>query len=136
MPALALAKSAIDLGLVTQNAEAMLAFYRDILGLPFEATLTMPDGTVMHRLTCGQTTLKLLQHQKTANSAAAPGGITGATGIRYFTISVTNLAEMLTHCAAAGVPIPVGQTEIRPGVQIAMLEDPEGNWVELLETTH
>jgi len=136
MPALALAKSAIDLGLVTQNAEAMLAFYRDILGLPFEATLTMPGGTVMHRLTCGQTTLKLLQHQKTPNSAAAPGGITGATGIRYFTISVTNLAEMLTHCAAAGVPIPVGQTEIRPGVQIAMLEDPEGNWVELLETTH
>ena len=136
MPALALAKSAIDLGLVTQNAEAMLAFYRDILGLPFEATLTMPDGTVMHRLTCGQTTLKLLQHQKTPNSAAAPEGITGATGIRYFTISVTNLAEMLTHCAAAGVPIPVGQTEIRPGVQIAMLEDPEGNWVELLETTH
>ena len=40
MPSLALAKPAIDLGLVTQDAQVMLAFYRDILGLPFEATLT------------------------------------------------------------------------------------------------
>ena len=136
MPSLSLAKPAIDLGLVTQDAQVMLAFYRDILGLPFEATLTMPGGTIMHRLSCGQTVIKLLQHQKTPESNPAPGGINGATGIRYFTISVTNLAEMLTHCAAAGVPIPVGQTEIRPGIQIAMLEDPEGNWVELLETSN
>jgi predicted enzyme related to lactoylglutathione lyase len=26
-------------------------------------------------------------------------------------------------------------TEIRPGVRIAMIEDPDGNWVELLENT-
>ena len=25
------------------------------------------------------------------------------------------------------------RTKVRPGIEIAMLEDPDGNWVELLE---
>jgi catechol 2,3-dioxygenase-like lactoylglutathione lyase family enzyme len=63
---------------------------------------------------------------------AAPGGIQGAVGYRYWTMSVSNLSEMVQTCSNAGVPLVVPETEIRPGVRIAIVTDPDGNWVEFL----
>jgi predicted enzyme related to lactoylglutathione lyase len=42
---------------------------------------------------------------------------------------------MVTACQSAGYTVPLGPIQIRPGVEIAMIEDPEGNWVELLQTS-
>ena len=126
-------KDSIDIGLVTGNIEAMTTFYRDTLGLPEEAVLDMPGGTTMTRLVCGTTIVKLLTHAQTPTAANPPGGIGGATGIRYFTITVNNLDEATAACEAAGHNIAVSPREIRPGIKIAMIEDPDGNWVELLE---
>ena len=131
----ALNKNAIDLGIVTTNAESMVAFYRDVLGFRFEAVLDMPGGTKMHRLWCGDTLVKILQHQKSPPEVAAPGGIGGGTGYRYFTITVSNLEEITTACTDAGSKLAVPVTEIRPGVRISMVEDPDGNWVEFLENS-
>ena len=128
-----LTKSAIDLGIVTNNPEPMLAFYRDLLGFRFEATTPMPGGSTMHRLWCGDSLIKIVQHDKPPASEAAPGGIAGATGYRYWTMSVSNLEEMTEACANAGHRGRVPGTEIRPGVRISMVEDPDGNWVEFLE---
>ena len=36
-------------------------------------------------------------------------------------------------CKNGGYTVRVDPTEIRPGVTIAMVEDPEGNWVEFLQ---
>ena len=47
---------------------------------------------------------------------------------------MSNLDSLVEQCAAAGCPVPVAPREIRPGTRIAMVEDPDGNWVELLET--
>ena len=126
-------KDSIDIGLVTGDIEAMTTFYRDTLGLPEEAVLDMPGGTTMTRLVCGTTIVKLLTHAQTPAAANPPGGIGGATGIRYFTITVNNLDEATAACEAAGHNIAVSPREIRPGIKIAMIEDPDGNWVELLE---
>jgi catechol 2,3-dioxygenase-like lactoylglutathione lyase family enzyme len=134
MPTIQLSKSAIDLGIVAESAEPMLHFYRDTLGLELEATLPMPGGTTMYRLTCGETVLKILIHEQTPTTSAAPGGPRGASGIRYFTLSVSNLSEMTETCREAGYAVPLGPLEIRPGVNIVMIEDPEGNWLELLES--
>ena len=126
-------KAAIDLGIVTTNGEAMLAFYRDVLGLEFKASIPMPvgDGT-MHRLMCGDTLIKLVV-VPSLPAKAPPGGIQGASGYRYFTITVSNLAEMVASCAAACYKVAMKPREIRPGVSIAMVEDPDGNWVEFLQ---
>jgi hypothetical protein len=64
---------------------------------------------------------------------APPGGIGGATGFRYFTMQVTNLAEITEACRAAGAPVLVANSEIRPGVSISMVADPDGNWVEFVD---
>lgn len=130
--AISLTKQAIDLGIITTRPEPMLAFYRDLLGLRHEASVELPGGTVMHRLWCGESLIKILQHRKDPPASAPPGGIAGASGYRYFTMTVDNLEEMAALCEAAGYKLAVPVTNIRPGVRIAIVEDPDGNWVEFL----
>ncbi len=130
---LAITKDSVDLGIITKDAEASLKFYRDTLGLPEEGSMDMPGGGKMVRLNCGTTTLKIVVNAKEPKAIAPPGGIGGATGYRYFTISVSNLKEATQECQDAGYKVAVPPTDIRPGVTISMIEDPDGNWVELLQ---
>ena len=46
---------------------------------------------------------------------------------------MSNLDEILAAADAAGRTIVWPRREIRPGVSVAMVEDPDGNWVEFLE---
>ncbi len=129
-----IAKESIDLGLVTNNIDAMTAFYQDILGLELEAVLDMPGGATMTRLQCGTTIIKLVHPENVPQPSNPPHGIIGGTGIRYFTIHVDNLEDAVAHCERQDCPVPVSIREVRPGIRIAMIEDPDGNWVELLQT--
>ena len=126
-------KDSVDLGIVTKDSDALLKFYRDTLGLEQEGEMAMPGGGQMTRLKCGTTTVKIVVNGKEPAAVAAPGGLGGATGYRYFTISVDNLAEATEECKLAGYKVAVPPTEIRAGVTISMIEDPDGNWVELLQ---
>jgi catechol 2,3-dioxygenase-like lactoylglutathione lyase family enzyme len=126
-------KDSIDLGIVTTNGPAMLAFYRDVVGLPHAADMPMPGGGTMHRLTCGTSVIKLVVPPRAPAGKAAPGGLAGATGLRYWTVTVSNLDAVVAAAQAAGHSVPVPRRAVRPGVEIAMIEDPDGNWLELLE---
>ena len=129
----AVTKKAIDLGIVTTNGEAMLAFYRDIVGLRYVESMPMPGGGgTMHRMLCGDSLIKLVVVPKVAASAA-PGGIPGANGYRYWTITVSNLAEVVEACGKAGARVIIAEKQVRPGVRIGMVADPDGNWVEFLQ---
>ena len=128
-----IAKDSIDLGIVTKNVASMLGFYRDTLGLELEDELEMPGGGRMTRLKCGTTVIKLLVHGREPKAEAAPGGINGATGYRYWTISVRNIEDATNACKDAGYNVVVPVMEFRPGTTISIIEDPDGNWVELLQ---
>jgi catechol 2,3-dioxygenase-like lactoylglutathione lyase family enzyme len=130
-----LRKDSIDLGIVIKDSEASLAFYRDVLGFEHVADTPMPpglDGT-MHRLMCGTTLVKLVKLDATPSASSPPGGIPGATGYRYFTMQVTNLAEITRACKDAGATVVIENLEIRPNVAISMVTDPDGNWVEFVD---
>jgi glyoxylase I family protein len=129
----ALTKDSIDLGIVITDVDAALAFYRDVLGLPLVGEMEMPGGGTMYRLMCGTTQLKLVKHASPPAAVSAPGGIPTSTGLRYFTISVSNIEEMTDACAAAGYKVIWAVRVLRPGVTISMVEDPDGNWVEFLK---
>ena len=92
MPA-TLTKDSIDLGIVVKDADAALRFYRDTLGFKDQGTMPMPGGGTMYRLLCGSSLIKLVALAQAPAAAAAPGGIQGGTGYRYWTISVSNLDE-------------------------------------------
>jgi catechol 2,3-dioxygenase-like lactoylglutathione lyase family enzyme len=128
-------KAAIDLGIVTNNLDAMLAFYGDKLGLDFEATIDMPGGGVMHRYRVGDSVVKIVETEPRPPVEATPGGIRAATGYRYWTIHVPDINALVAKLEGEGVEVAVPVKTIRPGVAIAMVVDPDGNWVELLQNS-
>lgn len=132
--AVELRKESIDLGIVVKDSARALAFYRDLLGFEHVGDVPMPglNGT-MHRLLCGTTTIKLVALDVHPPAEAPPGGIGAATGYRYFTMQVSNLEAITQQCKDAGVRVVVEAAEIRPGVSITMVEDPDGNWVEFVD---
>jgi glyoxylase I family protein len=131
--AIKLIKDSIDIGIITKDVEPMLNFYRDTLGLTLGGEMDLGDGGRITRLTCGSTVVKLVVHGKAPPAEAPPGGIRGATGYRYWTITISNLEEVTNECAEAGFSIPVPVTEFLPGVRMSIIEDPDGNWVELVQ---
>ncbi|MBT6615852.1 MAG: VOC family protein [Deltaproteobacteria bacterium] len=131
--ALSIIKDSIDLGIITKDAEKMLAFYRDTLGLKSLGELRMPGGGIMSRLNCGSSIIKIVVRGKDPVAVAPPGGIGGATGYRYWTVTIDNLVEATKACEDAGYKIVVPVNEFRPGVTISIIEDPDGNWVEFVQ---
>ena len=130
--AVSLSKGAIDLGIVTRNGDAMVGFYRDLLGFREEPSTPFPMGGVMYRLWCGDSLIKIVVPEPAPEADPPAGPIASATGYRYWTMRVDNLAGIMAECEAAGVKIVVPLTEARPGVTIGMVEDPDGNWVEFV----
>jgi len=131
MPA-KLAKPALDLGVVTPDVERALGFYRDVLGFPKDSEVAFSGVGKLHRLRVGESFFKLLAPEKPPAARAPGGGITGGVGLRYVTFQLTNLDETVASCRAAGAKIVVEPRPLRPGVRMAMVEDPDGNTVELL----
>lgn len=131
-----LAKSAIDVGIVISDSERSLAFYCGQLGLEHVADIPMliGGGGTMHRVQCGDTLLKLVCFE-TTRPPATPGGIPGGLGYRYITMIVSNLDAIMQELADAGVVVAVPVTDLRPGVRIGIVEDPDGNWVEFVENS-
>ncbi|MEQ8953433.1 MAG: hypothetical protein RL120_04805, partial [Gammaproteobacteria bacterium] len=115
-------KNAIDIGIVTNNIDAMLGFYRDTLSLEFEATIPMPGGGTMHRYRVGDSIVKIVEAEPRPEVHAPPGGIRGATGYRYWTIWVKDIASCIEKTSADGFKTVVPIKEIRPGVTIAIVE--------------
>ncbi len=128
-----LTKDSIDLGIVVTDIEASLRFYGEVLGFEKAGEMPLPGGGTMHRMLCGTSVIKLLDPARTPPAVAPPGGIAGATGYRYWTMTVSNLAEVVATCSEAGARIAIPVTELRPGITIAIVEDPDGNWVEFVQ---
>ncbi len=128
----ALTRSAVDIGIVTNNPDGMVAFYRDLLGFTEEPSTPFPMGGTMYRLRCGDSLIKVVAPEPGAKTQSPRGAIAAATGIRYWTMHVSNLAEIMAKCEHAGVQIVVPVTELRPGVSLGMVADPDGNCVEFV----
>jgi len=129
--ALDVKKDSIDLGIITRDAGPMVAFYRDVVGLPFEGAVELPNVGTMHRLLAGTSVIKITEADPKADGIG--GGLRGATGIRYWTITVGDVDGLAAAITEAGHRVVVPPTDIRPGTRIAMAVDPDGNWVEFLQ---
>jgi catechol 2,3-dioxygenase-like lactoylglutathione lyase family enzyme len=76
--------------------------------------------------------VKLVRFDDLSDASNPGGGLGSATGLRYLTILVANLNEVMAECEAAGVKVLTPVHEIRPGAIIGIVEDPDGNVVEFL----
>jgi lactoylglutathione lyase len=68
-----LAKQHIDVGLYTNNAEAMLAFWRERIALAFEETLPLGGGVRQHRHAMNGSVLKINDARDPLPEAAPAG---------------------------------------------------------------
>ncbi|MCH2410389.1 VOC family protein, partial [Myxococcota bacterium] len=123
-------KQNIDLGIVVSDPTECLHFYRDILGLEKTEEITMGLGT-LHRLQYCNSDVKILVPKEAKQSG--PEGLQAQEGIRYFTMVISNIKEVVTKLTEENVPFEIPLTEIRPGTTIAMVRDPAGNVLEFVE---
>jgi glyoxylase I family protein len=122
-------KDAVDVGLLVSDLPASLHFYKDLLGLTLIETMPVRLGT-MHRLRFGNSDFKLIEPKPAPPKS--PAGLETQLGFRYITFSIQNLAEISARLKENKIEF-ISEREIRPGVRIALVKDPEGNVIELLE---
>jgi catechol 2,3-dioxygenase-like lactoylglutathione lyase family enzyme len=129
-PMLKPAKDSLDLGILVSDIQASLEFYQKLLGLEFVGKTPVWFGT-MHRLRFGSSDFKLIE----PNTIPPKGvvGLEGQLGFRYVTFVIKNLSEVCSKLLGQGIEFALPEKEIRPGVRIAMVKDPDGNIVEFVE---
>lgn len=133
--AITLTKPALDAGIVTNDGAAALRFYRDLLGLPEAGEVNFPGLGVIKRLQVGESILRLVILEQPAAQRASTDGFAAQTGLRYLTLTIANLHEVVAAVQAAGYPVPTPPRELRPGTWVAQIEDGLGTAVELMQTT-
>jgi len=125
-----IAKDSLDLGIVVGDIKASLTFYVDILGLKFVEKMPVWVGT-MHRLRLGNSDFKLIDPKN--KPPKGPIGLDAQLGFRYVTFIIKNLSKVCEELRSRGVEFELPEKEMRPGVRIAMVRDPDGNIVEFVE---
>jgi catechol 2,3-dioxygenase-like lactoylglutathione lyase family enzyme len=122
-----------EIGFILRDIEASTPFYRDGLGLQHLEDFDGPAG-LQRRFRCGDgAILKLMKLPEPPTIPAHPGGIFGgAVGVRWITLAVDDIDEVVARCVAAGGSVGFPITEWAPGRKAACVEDPEGScWIEL-----
>ena len=125
-----LARDALDLGVFVSDINASLEFYQETLGMKKVGDLEVPFG-VLHRLKYGNSFFKLIDPKKVPPKG--PSELVNQLGFRYVTFPVTNISEICEALKEKGVKFTIPETELMPGVHIAMVQDPDGNTVEFVQ---
>jgi catechol 2,3-dioxygenase-like lactoylglutathione lyase family enzyme len=121
----------VEVAVVARDLDASIHFYADTLGLPYVGDMQLPNG-LMKRYLYGDTIIKIIGFE-TPPELSGPGGMmAGVTGFRYVTFAVDDVAGMQKRFEDAGYEVAVPAFEFRPGLFIAIVEDPDGNWVEFV----
>lgn len=122
----------LSAGIVTDDPDALLAFYTTGFGFELESTSEFPQG-VVHRLRRDDARCKLYAPVDGAESPPRPDPWHRDRGFAYAALHVDDVDETAARAAAAGATVLVEPTEHRPGAAFALVADPQGNVWELLQ---
>jgi predicted enzyme related to lactoylglutathione lyase len=125
----------LQIGIVPTYLARSMAFYRDVLGLPYDGPVPVGEGKTLHNFTVGDAILKLMESPGEARPGPPTEEIDELAGFRGVTMDVDELDAMVGRCEASGAAIPMPIVERRPGLRVAIVLDPDGNRVELVERT-
>jgi len=126
---------AIDIGIVTVNKESVLDFYENILGFSNETQIPFPGLGTVNKLSYGIGYIKILVLDNDPLNDNPVGDFSTSNGIRYITINLSNLDEIIDLCNENAINIINPGTTIRPGVEVALIQDPDGNTIELMQVS-
>jgi catechol 2,3-dioxygenase-like lactoylglutathione lyase family enzyme len=123
-------KDSIDVLIFVSDIRKSLSFYHATLGLQTTHEVETPFGTV-HRLRFGTSVVKLMDPKQVP--PAGPIGLEKQLGIRYLSFEIRGLSDVCAVLRAKGVEFTMPETQVLPDTRIAMLKDPDGNIIELVE---
>lgn len=147
------ASATVDLGIVVSDMEKSAKWYTEVLGLKELDGFSAPADFVsriglsnklgiqvrVFAVDSGEkaTKLKLMQFKTAPGARVDQTYIHSTYGFRYVTLFVNDIEASMAKVTAAGVkPIGEGVTPLPEGlpagVFIAVLRDPDGNFVELV----
>jgi catechol 2,3-dioxygenase-like lactoylglutathione lyase family enzyme len=116
-------------GLTVGDMDASHTFFTQVLGFAEGTVEPIPSlNTDKVEFKAGATTLKLWEISELQPHT---GPIHDYAGIRYLTVRVDDMDEILSRARSAGYNVPLAPMQFAPGLHIAMIEDPDGNWFEI-----
>lgn len=121
-----------SVGIVTDDADELLAFYRSGLGFALESSSELPQGTV-HRLRREAARCKLYVPLQAPRRDARPEPWHARVGMAYAALQVPDVVSAVDTARAAGAEVLHPPTAHRPGAAYALIRDPQGNVWELLQ---
>ncbi len=125
-----MAKPALDVGLVTADAQPLLDFYSGVAGLEILEPLELPNIGTIHKLACGESILRVMVPVE-APRPDESASFSSIGGIRYLTLEVDDIEAAAAAVEALGGSITLPPFELRPGRRVAQVADPDGNMIEL-----
>lgn len=128
-----LQKPELDVGIMASDADATCAFYRDVMGLAEQPSLTVGKDLLQHRFAIGGHVLKVLRAGKPPEPEVA--GIESAIGMRLLAFILDDLDSVLARLDAAGKRYSTLPVPEKLGYRVAFTKDPEGTTLELVGLT-
>jgi predicted enzyme related to lactoylglutathione lyase len=125
-----MAKPALDVGLVTADAQPLLDFYSGVVGLEILEPIELPNIGTIHKLACGESILRVMVPVE-APRPDESASFSSVGGIRYLTLEVDDIDAAAAAVEALGGSITLPPFELRPGRRVAQVADPDGNMIEL-----
>jgi catechol 2,3-dioxygenase-like lactoylglutathione lyase family enzyme len=125
-----LAKPELDVGIVSSDAEATCAFYRDVMGFEEMPSMPLGKGAQQHRFQIGHHLVKINQFAQ--QPPRERGGTERAIGIRLLAFILDDLDAVLGRLDNAGRKHSTLPTGDELGYRVAFAKDPEGNVLELV----
>jgi len=108
----------------------MIEFYGDVLGLKPLQTFELGGGTQMTRFGVGTSEVKLTT--RVSSKQYQPGGVKTAVGLRLFTFFIADEVSLVERFTKHGLAAPQFRVRKADGARVAMLPDPDGQWVQLV----
>jgi methylmalonyl-CoA/ethylmalonyl-CoA epimerase len=91
------------LGIAVESLDAILPFYRDILGMP-EVPLDNADGATIAGVAAGESLVELLEHQE-SDSPIGKFLQKRGPGIHHICFAVDDIDATLERCRAHGIQL-------------------------------
>ena len=117
------------IAMTVRDAEAMLDFYKNNLGMETAWTDSADSNVIKHYLKFDGGMLKMFVPAKPPEKGNSD--VLGITGYRLLTFVVNNMTELCKELEAKGVRFAVPPQSNPSGSKWAIISDPEGNLIEL-----
>jgi catechol 2,3-dioxygenase-like lactoylglutathione lyase family enzyme len=126
-------RGVVHIGITVLDFDAMVAFYRDVLGLSADAVVTHPRGGRKAVLRGAER--EVIEMIEYLNARPHQGRDLARTGIHHFGLVVDDVGAEAERLRRSGVELDGGIKPNSKGELVQHLWDPEGNRLHLTERT-